>query len=182
MGRHNRSVRALYAFALMIVACILPAHAEMAAPRVRPVGTRLTALLARGYAVSPTLAVLVDALEHSDIIVHVVECWLLVGGHAGDTQFVATAGRQRYLRIRLDVRLHDEAAIAMLAHELQHAWEIAAHPWVSDQNTLGQLYAQIGYESQRALKSHAVETSAARDTAREVLKEIKARERLSSTN
>jgi hypothetical protein len=182
MGRHNRFVWALNAFALMIVACILPAHAEMAAPRVRPVGTRLTALLVRGYAVSPTLAVLVDALEHSDIIVHVVECWLLDAGHVGDTQFVATAGRQRYLRIRLDVRLHDEAAIAMLAHELQHAWEIAAHPWVSDQNTLGQLYAQIGFESQRALKSHAVETSAARDTAREVLKEIKAHERLSSTN
>ena len=48
--------------------------------------------------------------------------------------------------------------------------------------TIAQLYVQIGYESQRALRWHAVETTAARDTAREVMKELKARERLSSTN
>jgi hypothetical protein len=165
----------------MIVAFVLPVHADMAAPRIRPVGSRITALLERGYAASPTLAVLVDALENTDIIVHVTECWSLDGAHAGDTQFVATAGGQRYLRIRLDVRLHDEAAIAMLGHELQHAWEIAAHPWVADQKTLGQLYAQIGYESQRALRSHAVETAAARDTARGVLKELKVGRRLLSS-
>ena len=181
MGLHNRSARALYAGALMIVVCALPVHADMVAPRIRPVGNRITALLERGYAVSPTLAILVDALEHTDIIVHVTECWLVDGAYSGDTQFVATAGGQRYLRIRLDVRLHDEAAIAMLGHELQHAWEIAAHPWVSDQKTLHQLYVQIGYESQRALRSHAVETTAARDTARDVLQELKAGRRLLSS-
>jgi hypothetical protein len=162
----------------MIVACTWPALADQVIPRVRPVGSRITALLERGYAASHTLAVLVDALEDTDIIVHVTECWVLEGAHAGDTQFVTTAGGQRYLRIRLDMRLHDEAAIAMLGHELQHAWEIAAHPWVADQETLGQLYAQIGYESQRALGSHAGETAAARDTARDVLKELKAGQRL----
>ena len=165
----------------MIVACALPAHADMVAPRVRPVGNRITALLERGYAVSPTLAVLVDALEHTDIIVHVTECWLDDGAYSGDTQFVATAGGQRYLRIRLDVRLHDEAAIAMLGHELQHAWEIASHPGVSDQMTLAELYARIGYENQRTLRSHAVETTAARDTARHVLSELKAERRLLSS-
>ena len=91
-----------------------------------------------------SLAILVDALEHTDIIVHVTECWLVDGAYSGDTQFVGTAGGQRYLRIRLDVRLHDEAAIAMLGHELQHAWEIATHPWVSDQMTLAELYERIG--------------------------------------
>jgi len=181
MGLHNHSVRGLYACALMIVACALPAHADMVAPRVRPVGNRITALLERGYAVSPTLAVLVDALEHTDIIVHVTECWLDDGAYSGDTQFVATAGGQRYLGIRLDVRLHDEAAIAMLGHELQHAWEIASHPWVSDQMTLAELYARIGYENQRTLRSHAVETTAARDTARHVLSELKAERRLLSS-
>ena len=153
----------------------------MVTPRVRPVGSRITALLERGYAASPTLAVLVDALEDSDVIVHITGCWLIDDAHVGETQFVATAGRQRYLRIRLDVRLRDEAAIAMLGHELQHAWEIAAHPWVSDQKTLHQLYVQIGYESQRALRSHAVETTAARDTARDVLQELKAGRRLLSS-
>src|SRR4030095_3369430 len=136
MGLQNHSVRGLYACALMIVACALPVHADMAAPRIRPVGNRITALLERGYAVSPTLAILVDALKHTDIIVHVTECWLFDAPYSGDTQFVATGGGQRYLRIRLDVRLHDEAAIAMLGHELQHAWEIATHTWGADPITL----------------------------------------------
>jgi hypothetical protein len=165
----------------MIVVSAWPAYADHVIPRVRPVGSRITVLLERGYAASHTLAMLVDALEDTDIIVHVTECWFFDGAQAGDTQFVATAGGQRYLRIRLDMRMHDEAAIAMLGHELQHAWEIAAHPWVVDQETLAQLYAQIGYERQRALRSHAVETAAARDTARDVLKELKAGQRLLSS-
>jgi hypothetical protein len=54
---------------------------------------------------------------------------------------------------------------------------------VSDQKTLGQLYLQIGIESQRPLRSQAVETGAAQDTARDVLKELRVRERsLSSTD
>jgi hypothetical protein len=112
MGLHNHSVRGLYACALMIVACALPAHADMVAPRIRPVGNRITALLERGYAVSPTLAILVDALEHTDIIVHVTECWLVDGAYSGDTsswqrpavsdiyESVSTCGCTTKLRLR----------------------------------------------------------------------------------
>jgi hypothetical protein len=39
--------------------------------------------------------------------------------------------------------------VAAASHDV---WEIAAHPWVSDQKTFGQLYLQIGLESQRPLR------------------------------
>ena len=38
--------------------------------------------------------------------------------------------------ITIDPRLHDDAAIALLGHELQRAWEIAQAPWVIDQETV----------------------------------------------
>ena len=44
--------------------------------------------------------------------------------------------------------------VAAASHDV---WEIAAHPWVSDQKTFGQLYLQIGLESQRAVAAQAVE-------------------------
>jgi hypothetical protein len=57
----------------LIVLAAGPMHADPASPRVRPVGTRMVSLLDRGYVDSPTLAALVDALERSDIIVHIEE-------------------------------------------------------------------------------------------------------------
>ena len=95
-------------------------------------------------------------------------------GPAGDTQFVAAAGAQRYVRIYLDARLPDDQAVAILGHELQHASEIAEHSWVVDQETLGMLYARIGYESQRALRSHGVDTAARATRRVMVLRELKA--------
>ena len=144
----------------------------------------MVSLLERGHAASRTLSGLIDALENSDVIVHIEEQWLLDGARLGETQFVAAAGGQRYLRIHLDPRIHDEAAIAMLGHELQHAWEIADARWVVDEETLAQLYVRIGYASHGAPHSRGVDTIQAHDTAREILKELRAsgERRLSSTD
>lgn len=181
MGVHIRSGYTLPVLALVIVVCTVPVLADSAIPRVRPVGRRMESLLERGYAVSRTLSTLIDALERSDVIVHIEGQLLLGGGRLGETQFVAMAGGQRYLRIHLDPRIHDDVAIAMLGHELWHAWEIADARWVVDQETLAQLYMRIGYESHgveynshRASRPHAVDTIQAHEAAREVLKELRA--------
>jgi hypothetical protein len=144
----------------------------------------MVSLLERGRAASATLAGLVAALERSDVIVHIEESWLLGLGHVGATNFVTAAAGHRYLRIRLDPRVHDEAAIAMLGHELQHASEIAGAGWVVDQETLVRLYASIGHPSAAAHDLYAVDTATARNTERVVLKELRAFDarRLSSTD
>lgn len=158
----------------LIVLSAVPIHADLAAPRVRPVGTRVVSLLNRGYIASPTLAALVDALERSDVIVHIEEHWLLDRGRDGETRLVAVAAGHRYLRIYLDPRIPDQAAMALLAHELQHAVEIADATWVVDQKTLAQLYMCIGFESRAEGTSRGVDTVRAHDTARHVLNEVRA--------
>lgn len=91
---------------------------------------------------------------------------------AGATRFVTRAGGQRYLRITLDVLVWGDAAIALLAHELQHAWEIAQAPWVIDQATLGQLYRRIGHAGCVGTTCLRYDTAAARDASRTVSLEL----------
>ena len=178
-----RSLRALCASALAIATCADLAGADVVSRRVRPVGERMISLLARGEAGSRTLAALVDALERSDVIVHVDEHLLLDGGRAGETLFVTAAGGHRYLRIYLDPRIHDDAAIAILGHELQHAWEIAHARWVVNQSTLVELYEQIGYRSESGPGWYGVDTRTAQQAAREVRRELQAfRGRLGATD
>ncbi len=184
MGLHIRIRRALCMCALLIIIGAVRAHADMVTPRVRPVGSRMVELLARGYAASHTLAMLVDALERTNVIVHIEERWLLDGRPTGTTQFVTAAGGARYLRISLDPRMHDDVATALLGHELQHAVEIAEASWVVDHETLARLYTHIGDESHSGTRSGNVDTMRARETARHVLNEVRAFgvRRLSSTD
>lgn len=174
MGLHIRTHRTLCACAFLIVAWTSPGRADLVTPRVRPLGSRVVSLLQRGYAVSPTPAILVDALERTNVIVHIEERWLFDGGPGGETQFVTTAGGQRYLRIHLDPSIHDEAAIALLGHELQHALEIAEARWVVDHETLVRLYTCIGYESRGRPHTRGVDTARANETGRHVLTELRA--------
>lgn len=52
--------------------------------------------------------------------------------------------------------------VAILGHELQHAAEIAAAPWVHDAGTLARLYRRIGLR----LGSNAFDTAAAQRPVR----------------
>jgi hypothetical protein len=86
---------------------------------------------------------------------------------------VTVAGGHRYLRIHVDPGIPDQAAIALLAHELQHAMEIADARWVVDQRALAQLYMCIGFESRARGASRGVDTVRAHDTAHLVLNEVR---------
>jgi hypothetical protein len=163
------------AWIVLTAAGIGRSDADAVAPRVRPLGRWMHTLLARGYGSSRTFAALVDALERSDVIVHIDERRLPEGGPVGETQCVAAAGGQRYLRINLDVRLREDMAVAILGHELQHAREIAEARWVVDQETLAALYCEIGHPSRHPTQSRAVDSIPARDVARRVLNELRLR-------
>lgn len=167
-------IRRAFVCALLVATCAGSAQADPTSPRVRPLGARIASLLARGRVASPTLAVLVDALERSDLIVHIEEWWWPQKGTIGETRFITRAGGQRYLRISLDGRVRDEAGVALLGHELHHAWEIAQAPWVIDQETLFGLYGQIGHRSHVRAGTAGVDTKAARDAAQHVRAELRA--------
>jgi hypothetical protein len=121
-------------------------------------------------AASPTLCALVAALDGSDVIVHVSFAHApKLDGHLAHQ--LVDAGGRRYLRIVLAVRHSDRVLIPILAHELQHALEVAQAPDVRDAVALIGLYQRIGVP---ALKSAtARETEQALRVQRQVRADLR---------
>jgi len=111
---------------------------------VRATDPLLHAWITNGGAESATLKSLIDALVASDIIVHIVLVDRLPGGVNGQLSFVTTTPTARYLRIEV-TRLGGRAdMIALLAHELQHAVEVAGAPNVRNPESLATYYLRVG--------------------------------------
>jgi hypothetical protein len=128
---------------------------------VRTLDPQLRALIRRGVDTSPSLRALVAALMHSDVLVYVERQRLANPALAGMLTFVTRAGGVRYLRIQIAWDLAPQRQIATLAHELQHAIEVARTPSVIDSPTLAQAYAHIGWERERRGRQRGFESDAA---------------------
>ncbi len=135
---------------------------------IRPTVERLRDALTYGLARSATLRTLVDRIEDSDVIVHIAPQMRPRGRIAGELQFAAATGAARYVRVTVRADLRKAHLVAMLAHELQHAIEVAGDPAVVDAASLDALYARIGFHN--ASGTH--ETHAARSIEARVLREI----------
>ncbi|MCX6551429.1 MAG: hypothetical protein NTY02_10565 [Acidobacteria bacterium] len=137
----------------LAVAVVCGSTGAAAAAHVRGADAKARLLLRDGAARSATLSGLLDALESSDVVVH-VETGAL--DRPGRLLFVTAGPDCRFLRISIKVPGRDADLIAWLGHELQHAVEIAAAPEVRDQNGVMDLYRRIGFadrstgESKRA--------------------------------
>jgi hypothetical protein len=107
---------------------------------VRTTDPLLRAWITNGAAESQTLHDLLSQLVASDIIVHVQFVDRIPGGASGQLFFVTATPTARYLRAQI-VRGGSRAdMIALIAHELQHAAEVAAAPRVRDSESLSTLY------------------------------------------
>jgi hypothetical protein len=124
---------------------------------------------------------MVDAVTASDVIVYVSRT-VLDGTLRGALRFVgAGAHGGRYLLIELDDELGDSldpssdriAGIATLAHELQHALEVAEAAHVLDPVSFETFYREFGTESRPGV----VDTMAARLAGEQVHFEITGRKR-----
>jgi hypothetical protein len=113
---------------------VLPAH-------VRGADAKARLLLQEGAARSATFRTLLEALASSDILVY-VETGAL--DRPGQLLFVTAGPDCRFLRISIRVPGRDADLIAWLAHELQHAVEIAAARDVRDGHAVLRLYQRIG--------------------------------------
>jgi hypothetical protein len=111
-------------------------------PAVRALDARADAALRAGLDGSATFRELVAAVRASDVVVY-VETSQRLRTH-GQTTFMSTAGGQRLLRVSLDFQNLGPWMIACLAHELQHAIEIAGAPDARDAEAVERLYRRIG--------------------------------------
>jgi len=140
------------------------------ARHVRTTDHALRALIRDGYTHSPTFAALMRHLEQSDLYVYVEDVARLPGALEGRLLVLAPAHGYRYVRIQIARRGAPNDAIATLAHELQHATEVADAPNVVDTESLIALYRRIGIDR----GSNEYDTREAQETGKKVLKELAA--------
>jgi hypothetical protein len=163
---------------LILVATPSIAHAadpswEGLRGHLRTTDDRLRRLLELGTRTSPTFRALVHRLLDSNVIVYL---WCDRAGTApsdGRLTFVSAAGGYRYVVVRL-VRFHSrERQLAIMAHELRHAVEIADAPHVVDEESLEREYRRIGYmSSPPTAERRTFDTRAAVDVGEQVMREL----------
>jgi hypothetical protein len=155
----------------LLVICTLVGSATVAAQEssIRPVDRLALAAYELGQQRSDHFRDLVAELDRSDVIVHVVTTHELPPRVAGTTRFVALIQGSRYVRVHLALSLTPKLRVAMLAHELQHACELARSDATSP-SAVRDLYLSIG----RAVTSIAngFETAVAEQSGRTVWEEL----------
>jgi hypothetical protein len=171
----RHSARSLLLLCLLVATPSLPMAAESIPekprrPPIRSTDRRLRSLLEEGVRMSPTLRALVARLHASDVVVY-LQC---DGPHAPDGRltFLSAVGGFRYVVVRM-ARFPRLQQIAMMAHELQHAVEIAEAPAIVDGDSLVREYKRIGYVNPwSSLPGIAFDTRAAVRAGEQVLKEL----------
>lgn len=114
---------------------------------IRTTDDRLRRLLDQGRRTSPTFRALVQRLLDSDVVVYL---WCDATRERvtdGRLTFVSAAGGLRYVVVRLVPLTSPERQIAIMAHELRHAVEIADAPDIVDDASLHRAYRRIGFVS-----------------------------------
>ncbi len=111
---------------------------------IRTTNPFLTAAIQAGVEQSESFRALVDRINDSDIVVHVVSEEQQAPGLGGHVAFAIAAGGVRYVRISVLPRLSGCELIAILGHELRHVVEIADEPSVVDQASMATFYSAIG--------------------------------------
>jgi hypothetical protein len=136
--------------------------------RLRGASTRETAVLRDLLARSVTARTLAAQIESEAVIVY-VEMKASMPRGRGATRLAATTPHARFIRIIVAPAAHPDDLAALIAHELQHAVEIARAPDVTDSDGIRRLYRSIGED--RAAGA-AFETVAAQDVGVQVRREL----------
>jgi hypothetical protein len=141
----------------------LGSHVRGATPKIKT-------LIDEGIRRSPTFRNLVDRINRSDVVVYISVSRDLPVGLEGRLSFMTFAGSVRYLHAQVLDGLGVDGMIAIAAHELQHAVEVAEHPSVKNSDALATLYQRIGERS--SVAHNRYDTAAARSTGRRVRQEL----------
>jgi hypothetical protein len=114
---------------------------------------------------SPTFAALLAQLDASDVIVHVIDGFQpCPSGAKACLTFVESSGGYRYLRVMMAKQESETDVRRHLAHELQHAVEIANAPQVRDVAGLRAFCRSsgFGWRSANHCETHEAQTVAFR--------------------
>lgn len=151
----------------------LPVHALGAnADAVRLLDSHADEVFRQGVTRSPSFRALVDRLAASDVVVY-IRYEDLPRRLAGRLRFMGSAGGRRYVVVSVSWHGSGHGQVAALAHELQHAVEVAETPGIVDQRSLRQAYTEIGYATDYVSGRVWFESAAAIDAGDRVLRELR---------
>jgi hypothetical protein len=127
-----------------LVLLLAAAASSLTSPplNIRGVSPRETALIHDLVARSPTARTLAAQIESEAVVVYVEIRVSMRRGH-GTTRLAATTPSTRFIRITLAPGSNPDDLEALLAHELQHAFEMA-HAGVATSDDVRRLYRAIG--------------------------------------
>ena len=145
------------------------AHAQSGSSAVRPEDAAIRALIARGMERSATFRRLYTGIDASDVIVY-VRFSRCPDGVAACLAWVSAGAGVRRLLITLDkFGGSPDELTALLAHELQHANEVASAPEITDQESFRRAFASLGWKHGDGFETEAAKT-ATRRVARELIR------------
>jgi hypothetical protein len=139
--------------------------------RLRTTEPVVSTAIRQGQRRSSTFAMLVDAVERSDMIVYVER--VRMRPHHMEGYLAPSGAQSRYLRVRIAMGMGPDRTIVVLAHELQHVREVLDAGGGTDQAAFDSLYMRIG-ERRLTTPTHRYETAAAHDVMEIVGREIRA--------
>ena len=155
---------------LMVLALALTTQ-ESVPLHVRTADSKVLALIDAGISGSATFRGLIATLNESDVIVYIAPKLTrdALGGYLAHN--IVAQGEHRYLRIAVDIAGTKHRLVSLLAHELQHAVEVAQAPDARDAHSLERLFSRLavgfGCDS-----SGCFETQAAKDIEKIVRAEL----------
>jgi hypothetical protein len=135
-------------------------------PHVRLTQSRLASLVDKAAQRSPTFAALLQQLQKTDVVVFVQATTTLAGHITGRTFLVKATPLVRYVRSEVREDASENDIIVSIAHELQHAVEIATSD-VQNDRAVERLYDSIGHRH-----SAGYETTAAQQVGSQVRQEL----------
>jgi len=159
--------------AVMMLSAVLSAQ-EPCAVHVRSNEPRIMRLIDAGRVRSKTFSGLLDRLGQSDVIVYIApkQSHRALGGYLSHR--VIAAGPCRYVRVKVELTGSDRLLLAVIAHELQHAIEVAEHPDARDASSVTAMFERIALDGACGM-SNCVETLAAINVESAVNDELGAR-------
>jgi len=158
---------------ILVLALALAQGSDRSQSHVRSSEPRIVALVEKGMAQSETFRRLVAALDASDVVVYVdrKQSRPALGGYLPHD--IVNAGNRRYLHVSVDIRGAEVRLVALLAHELQHAVEVAQAPEVRDPKRLAELFMRLALPFGCG-ETDCSETQAAKEVEWAVTVEMKA--------
>ena len=159
-------------FTFMLLALMITTQ-ESSARHVRTTEPKILRLIDAGLSRSATFRGLVAMLNESDVIVYVEPNLTrqTLGGYM--SHHIVAHGQYRYLRIAVGIAGSERLLVSVIAHELQHAVEVAQSPDARDSESLKRLFRRLAIEFSCG-HSDCFETKAAQDVGDVVEEEFAA--------